>query len=115
MKDLFSELEVTQAVGLAALNLHRATIDRKAAADQTLPPAESERVIGMASLIGQVQAMVEESGDAADFNAAAWLSHWLKEPLGALGGRRPLDYMDTITGQALVSRTLAQIQSGAYA
>jgi uncharacterized protein (DUF2384 family) len=32
-----------------------------------------------------------------------------------LGDRRPLDYMDTITGQALVSRTLAQIQSGAYA
>ena len=59
--------------------------------------------------------MVEESGDPQGFDAAAWLSTWIEEPLPALGGARPVDIMDTMEGQALVSTLLAQIQSGAYA
>ena len=43
------------------------------------------------------------------------MSHWLNGPLPALGGARPIDLMDTMEGQALVSATLARIQSGAYA
>ena len=37
------------------------------------------------------------------------------DPVPALGGARPIDLMDTMEGQALVSTTLAQLQSGAYA
>ncbi|MEO9190059.1 MAG: MbcA/ParS/Xre antitoxin family protein [Acetobacteraceae bacterium] len=43
------------------------------------------------------------------------MSHWLNDPLPALGGARPIDLMDTMEGQTLVSTTLAQLQSGAYA
>ena len=76
---------------------------------------ESERVIGLASLIGQVQAMMQGSGEPEDVDAAAWMSRWLREPVPALGGVAPLDLIDTMQGQALVSKTLAQMQSGAYA
>ena len=33
----------------------------------------------------------------------------------ALGGERPVELMDTMEGQTLVSNLLAQMQSGAYA
>jgi putative toxin-antitoxin system antitoxin component (TIGR02293 family) len=114
-KRLFSDLAVSQSWAFAALNLSPATVNRKAAQNKVLSPDESERVIGMAKLIGQLEAMVEESGDAAGFDAAAWMSRWLREPLPALGGRCPVELLDTMEGQALIADALAQIQSGAYA
>ena len=78
-------------------------------------PADSKRVLCVARLVGQVQNMVDEAGDPRGFNATAWMARWLNEPLPALGGVRPLDLLDTMESQALVSNTLAQIQSGAYA
>ena len=59
--------------------------------------------------------MVKESGDPEGFNAAEWLSRWLREPLPALGGQMPIKLLDTMAGQALVSQALSRIQSGAYA
>ena len=66
-------------------------------------------------LVGQLEAMVEESGDPDSFDAPGWLSRWLREPLPALGGDKPINLLDTMEGQALISRALAQMQSGAYA
>jgi putative toxin-antitoxin system antitoxin component (TIGR02293 family) len=97
------------------LGLSVTTIDRKQKAGENLSPEQSERVVAMARLIGQVQAMVEESGDPAGFDAAHWLARWLDEPLPALGGERPAEFMDTAEGRELVSRLLAMAQSGAYA
>ncbi len=114
VKELLARLDIPQAAGLAALNLPAATVNRKVARDETLSVAEGERVIGMASLLGQLQAMVDGSGEADGFDAAAWMSRWLREPAPALGGAAPVEFMDTMQGQALVSRLLAQMQSGAY-
>ena len=69
----------------------------------------------MARLVGQVQAMVNESGDPTAFNAAEWVARWLEDPLAALGGQRPAELIDTAEGQAIVSNLLARIQSGAFA
>jgi uncharacterized protein (DUF2384 family) len=69
----------------------------------------------LAHLVEQVEAMVVEAGDPTNFDATAWLSQWLREPLPAVGGGRPIDLLDTTEGQALVSRMLSQIQSGAFA
>jgi putative toxin-antitoxin system antitoxin component (TIGR02293 family) len=97
------------------LNLPRATVERKASQEAVLSTEKSERAIGMSSLIGQVQAMVEESGNPEGFDAAKWVWQWLNEPIPALGGKRPVEYMDTMEGQKLVSNLLTMMQTGAYA
>lgn len=98
-----------------ALGLPRSTIERKVTNNQALPPEQGERVIGMAKLVGQVQVMVEQSGNSIGFDAAEWLAHWMDAPLPALGGDTPASYMDTIEGQELISGLIAKMQSGAYA
>lgn len=114
-KSILAGLGLGQAEGLKALNLSQATVNKKAKQNTVLAPDESERVIGVARLLDQVESMARESGYPAGFDAAQWLAHWLRDPVPALGGRRPVDLMDTMEGQALVSTTLARMQSGAYA
>jgi putative toxin-antitoxin system antitoxin component (TIGR02293 family) len=97
------------------VGLSRATVDRKVKANKPLSPDESERVMGIARLMGQVQTLVEESGDPKDFDAARWLAEWLDHPLPALGGQRPAQLMDTADGRMLLADLLAQQQSAAYA
>lgn len=97
------------------LRISRATVGRKAKSGTgRLSPEQSERVIGLERLIGQVQVMIAESGNAKGFDAAAWIADWIERPLPALGGAKPADYLDTMVGQQLISRLLAQMQSGAY-
>ena len=114
-KRMITDLRFDQQEFLSALNLSTATVNRKAAKNEPLTPDESERVMGVAKLVGQLQAMVEESGEPEGFDATGWLSRWLREPVPALGGTRPIDLLDTMEGQAMVSKVLAQMQSGAYA
>lgn len=99
---------------LSSLGLSRATISRKEKDATVLSKDESERVLGIETLIGMVQTMVEQSGDPIGFDAARWLSGWLSEPLPALGGATPASYMDTFEGQKLVAQLLSMSQSGAY-
>jgi putative toxin-antitoxin system antitoxin component (TIGR02293 family) len=96
------------------LGLARATVDRKVRQNKPLSADEGSRVLGMASLIGQVQTMIEESGNPEGFNAAEWVARWIDRPLPALGGHRPAELMATCDGQALVSTVVARMQSGAY-
>jgi len=114
-KRIFQNLTIGQGTGFKVLNLSAATVNKKAQQGATLSRAESERVIGFAKLVGQLEAMVQDSGDRAGFNAGAWIARWLTEPLPAFGGARPADLMDTMEGQSLVSSALAKLQSGAYA
>lgn len=71
-------------------------------------------MFGVASLIGQVQTMIEESGNPEGFNAAEWVARWIDRPLPALGGQKPAELMDTSDGQALASNIIASMQRGAY-
>lgn len=98
-----------------SLRLSRATINRKERDGAVLSSDESERVLGVETLIGMVQTMVEQSGNPEGFDAPRWLSTWLAQPLPALGGATPASYMDTFEGQRLVADILAMSQSGAYA
>lgn len=97
------------------LGLPRATVDRRARSKQQLSAEQGERVLGFSKLVGQVQVMVEQSGNPKGFDAARWVADWLDKPVPALGGRCPAEYMDTAEGQELVSGLIARIQSGAYA
>ena len=75
---------------------------------------ESERVIGMQALSGQVQAMIDTQS-VPEFDAAKWLANWLSAPLPALGGQSPGSFMDTVDGQQYVGNLLEMAQIGAYA
>lgn len=97
------------------LGIARATVNRKVKAGEALNQDESERALGIARLVGQVEKIVAESGDAAGFDAAGWTAAWLQRPNPALGGKAPGDFMDTADGRALVSGLVAQMQGGAYA
>jgi len=119
-KRMLAELSMGQGAVFKALNLPTATVNRKAKDGETLSPEESERIVGFAKLVGQLEAMIQDSGhqdpdDQARFDARAWMARWLTEPLPAFGGTRPADLMDTMEGQGLVAAALARIQSGAYA
>ena len=117
-KSLVSRLGIAQDKVCRMLAIAPATVNRKAAQRQPLSREESEKVIGMAKLIGQVETMLEQSGDPAsmrDFDAARWLARWIEEPVPALNGTPPSAYMDTIAGQEMVSDLLALMQTGAYA
>jgi len=112
---LAESMGTTKEQLIKTLDLPRATVDRKARAHQNLSSEQSERVLGMARLVGQVQALVESSGDPRGFSAAQWVAQWREQPSPALGGRRPAELMDTLAGQRIVSDLVARMQSGAYA
>lgn len=112
---LSSRMGISKELLLSSLGLPRATISRKEKDAALLSKDESERVLGVETLIGMVQAMVEASGDPSGFDAARWLSGWLTTPVPALAGETPASYLDTFEGQRLVADLLATMQSGAYA
>lgn len=112
---LASDMHVPREQLYGWLGIARATANRKLKAGQLLSQDESERALGIARLVGQVQALVRESGQPEGFDAAQWTAAWLQRPNPALGGRAPGDYMDTADGRELVASLVAQMQSGAYA
>jgi len=98
------------------LRLPPSTTKRKLTQNEAFSPDQSERILGLQKLIGQVEVMVAESGDPnVAFDAGAWVARWLDEPSPALGNQKPGDFMDTVAGQAMVANLLAKMQSGAYA
>jgi len=111
---------VSERIGIAREPLYRAlglapsTIKRKIQGHQALAVDESETALGIARLIGQVETMVAESSNEAEFDAAKWLGRWLERPNPALGGARPISYLDTADGRQMISDLLARMQSGAY-
>lgn len=115
MQYITNKMGWSQDSAIAALGLSRATIGRRLANKATLSTEESSRVYGLRRLIGQVEAMVRESGNPEGFDAAAWVGNWLERPQPSLGGKTPSSFMDTAEGQQLVMQVLAQAQSGAYA
>jgi uncharacterized protein (DUF2384 family) len=112
---LAKRMNIAKEALIGTRRLSRATVDRKARFNKPLSQDESERVLGVEYLIGQVENMVKESGNPEGFDAAKWVSNWLTAPLPARGGQTPASYMDTAEGQKLVSNLLATAQSGTYA
>ncbi len=109
------DMQVPRERLYAWLGLARTTANRKLKDDALLSQDESERALGLARLVGQVQKIVAESGEPDGFDAARWTAAWLAEPNPALGGHAPGELTDTADGRALVSGLVAQMQSGAYA
>jgi putative toxin-antitoxin system antitoxin component (TIGR02293 family) len=100
---------VVRTIGMAPTSASR-KLQRQA----PLAPDESERALGVAKLIGQVETIVQQSGDPEGFDPGKWVAEWIGTPQPALGGRRPDELLDTAEGQGMVSDLLARMQSGAY-
>lgn len=96
-------------VGLAP-----STMLRKVATRTKLNVNQSERVLGLARLIGQVEAVVGGSRRRHGFHAAMWVAQWLNVPQPSLADWRPRDLMDTDVGRQLVFSAVARMQSGVY-
>ncbi len=113
--DISHEMDISKDRFVRITGLTRATVNRKIANRSDLSADESERIVGLARLIGQVETMVGESGSLAGFKAAKWFAAWIAQPLAALGGRKPEEFLDTADGREAISQLLSQMQSGAYA
>lgn len=101
---------------MRVLGLARSTVERKITQRGPLSQAESEKLVGVERLIGQVDAMVREDGAAPDdFDAARWFARWMADPVPALGGVAPQELLDTADGREAVSTLLYQMKSGVYA
>jgi putative toxin-antitoxin system antitoxin component (TIGR02293 family) len=114
LEQMAKDMSISKVRLAATLGVKRANIGRQAPKRNVLSPDEGSRVLGMASLIGQVHTMISESGNPAGFNAAEWVARWIDRPLPALGGLRPAELMDTFDGQSLVSSLVSRMQSGSY-
>jgi putative toxin-antitoxin system antitoxin component (TIGR02293 family) len=112
---LADDMSVPRERLYAWLGIARTTANRKVTKGETLSQDESERALGIARLVGEVQRIVTESGDPTQFDAARWTAEWLEESNAALGGRTPGEFMDTAEGRDVVSTLVTQMQSGAYA
>lgn len=110
-----NRMHISKEFLVKALGFSRSAIDRKVKQRKYLPVDQAERVLGLVRLIGQVEAMIVQSGQADGFDPACWTGQWLQQPTPALGGRCPAEFSDTILGQELLSALLARMQSGAYA
>lgn len=110
-----TDMGVTKDRFVKITGLSKATINRKIANKTNLSADESEKLVGLGKLIGQVESIVKESGSPEGFKAAKWFGDWIVQPAPALGGRKPEEFLDTSDGRDAISKLLAQIQSGAYA
>lgn len=112
--------ELSRCMGISTkhladmLQLSAAAISRRAKAGRALSSGDSERVLGIETLIWLTRKMITESGEPHGFDAPLWVGKWLDCPLPALGGIAPGTFMDTIEGQRLVAELLSTSQSGAY-
>lgn len=91
--------------GLAAkLGISKATLHRRKAAGK-LDPAESDRVVRFARLMGKAVEVLESEENARK---------WLNSPQAGLGGAVPLDYAETEVGAREVEDLLGRIEYGVY-
>jgi putative toxin-antitoxin system antitoxin component (TIGR02293 family) len=86
------------------LGLSKATLHRRKAGGR-LGPAESDRVVRFARLMGKAVDVLESEENAR---------HWLTAPQFGLGGAVPLDYARTEVGAREVEDLLGRIEYGVY-
>ena len=76
-KHILNDFRIPFSTSCIALDLSKSTVNRKAAAAAALPADVTKRVLGVTRLIGQVESIVQKSGEPEGFDAVSWLSEWL--------------------------------------
>jgi putative toxin-antitoxin system antitoxin component (TIGR02293 family) len=86
------------------LGMSKATLHRRKARGK-LDPAESDRVVRFARLLGKAAEVMESQANGR---------RWLTSPQVGLGGAVPLDYAETEVGAREVEDLLGRIEYGVY-
>jgi len=105
LDDLRSSLDVSMERLVPMLGISKATLHRRMAAGR-LDPAESDRVVRFARLLGRAVIVLESVESAR---------RWLSSPQIGLGGAVPLEYAETELGAREVENLLGRIEYGVYA
>ena len=96
--------EIPEETVIRLLHLPRRTLARRKK-DGRLRPNESDRLLRLARIVATAEDVLEDRDKAVA---------WLQRPNRALGGRRPLDMLDTDVGAREVEHVLGRIESGVY-
>jgi len=104
LTDLQASLKVPMEKLAPRLGISKATLHRRKASGR-LDPAESDRVMRFARLMGKAVEVLESDDHARQ---------WLTSPQFGLGGAVPLDYADTEAGAREVEDLLGRIEHGVY-
>jgi putative toxin-antitoxin system antitoxin component (TIGR02293 family) len=104
LEELQARLQTPLDQLLPRLDISKATLHRRKAAGR-LEPAESDRVLRFARLLGRAVTVMESEDQAR---------RWLNSPQMGLGGAIPLDYADSEVGAREVEDLLGRIEYGVY-
>jgi putative toxin-antitoxin system antitoxin component (TIGR02293 family) len=104
LKILQASLAVPMEQLVPMLGISKATLHRRMAGGR-LGPAESERVVRFARLMGKAVEVMESEDDAR---------RWLTSPQFGLDGAVPLEYAETEVGAREVEDLLGRIEFGVY-
>lgn len=104
LEDLQLKLDVPMEKLVPLLGISKATLHRRKALGR-LEPAESDRVVRFARLLGKAVEVLESGENAR---------RWLTSPQFGLGGAVPLDYAGTELGAREVEDLLGRIDHGVY-
>ena len=104
LADLQASLDVPMEKLFPMLGISKATLHRRKA-DGRLGPAESDRVVRFARLMGKAVEVLESEENARQ---------WLTSPQFGLGGAVPLDYAETEVGAREVEDLLGRVEYGVY-
>jgi len=104
LKNLRASLDMPMEKLVPRLGISKATLHRRMASGR-LEPAESDRVVRFARLLGKAIEVMESAENARQ---------WLTSPQFGLGGAVPLEYAQTEVGAREVEDLLGRIEYGVY-
>ena len=104
LETIIEKLQLSINEAAVVLRIPERTLARRKK-EKRLLPEESDRVIRLARVYAHAMEVFETQDDATG---------WFKDPIRALGGRRPLDLLDTDVGAERVDAVLTRIQYGVY-
>jgi putative toxin-antitoxin system antitoxin component (TIGR02293 family) len=102
---LAEKLDLGNRVLSQKIGIPQRTLTRRLSHRSRLTPAESDRTVRLARVYANAVEMIGDEEKAVE---------WLRTPNRALGGKRPLDQLDTDVGAREVEDILGRIAYGVY-
>lgn len=111
LNTLSREIPIPKSRLCRLVGISLSTVNRKIRSGSRLRLFESDRVMFLAQLIGQIDCIACASADRCKVDPGSLIMDWLAEPHAALNGHPPSDYFDTGIGRRLISDLLQKLDS----